>query len=801
MPKSVRLRLLAVTVSVIASSPYLLQVPTALGVDPTGPAGSAKPTTTQPPIQTQPVRALAGQSIVLGTTGNILATVIGADAGFGSDFGISSPTSSLLISNATFNVGTTAPVGTFNAGQELVFYLSTPAFGTTYLSTSDHAQVAQLNPWQWQINWEDSTDFDFNDLIVVISYDTAPGLADTLAQARENAATSKDPVQTFSGGLTYQHTDLSISGRGPSPTVVRSYYSADTRVGPMGPGWTFNYDAHVASISGSNDTFFVGPDGNTDRFTANPDGTYAPAAATYRTLVRNTDRTYTLTERDGTKWMFLSVGKLASIADRYGNTTSLTYDGLGQLSTVSDPAGRGSLTFGYTSGKLTSVTDWLSPARTVTYQYDASGRLWKVTDREGKTTTLTYDGTAGRLATITDARAHVALTLTYDAQGRVATQKDARGIVTGDATTFAYVINGDGTRVTTVTEPVTSFEPTFHPTLTDSYDANGWLTQRVSHPSSTETLTEAYTYDAIGNRTSVTDPRGNRTDFCYDVNYAGTSVSGSRGNLTRTVSPPPTTGANRPVSLVAYDTKNNVSQTVSPKGVPSGTSVTCSTNLSAINTAFATDFAYDASLVKLTSVTSRFTDPDTGLQTSTTKYEYGDAANPGRVTRAIPPRGNTTGSPDYTFATTFAYAASGTKAGFLTSLADALGNTTTYDYDAVGRVTAIVDPNGNAGGGMPADHTTNVVYDKEDRTRFAKLPAPTAGGAQLVTETRYDEVGNPVVRIDANGQVTTYAYDERDKQPSDASRPQWSRRAGGILCLRSGRMLSTVAGQAHRIEG
>ena len=61
-----------------------------------------------------------------------------------------------------------------------------------------------------------------------------------------------------------------------------------------------------------------------------------------------------------------------------------------------------------------------------------------------------------------------------------------------------------------------------------------------------------------------------------------------------------------------------------------------------------------------------------------------------------------------------------------------------------------------------ADHRTDYVYDQEDRVRFVKLPPPVAGGAQRVTETRYDEVGNRVVRIDATGQVSTYSYDERD---------------------------------------
>lgn len=577
----------------------------------------------------------------------------------------------------------------------------------------------------------------------------------------ENAATSPDPVQTFHGAFLYRHTDVAIPGRGPAIAFARSYNSADTRVGPMGPGWTGSYDARIGDTGdGTGDLYLVRSDGNTDRFERNNDETFSPSPAVYSTLVRNADESYTVTEKDQSRWDFDGSGRLTKITDRYGNASTLTYT-TGKLTSVSDPAGRGSLTLAYTGALLTSVTDWASPARTVTYQYDASGRLWKVTDREGQTTTFTYDGTSARIATITDARAHVALTLTYDAQGRVATQKDARGLVTGDVTTLGYVVNGDGTRVTTITEPVTSFEPTFHPTVVDTYDANGWLTQRVSKPSSTETLTETYTYDATGNRTSVTDPRGNRTDFCYDTSYAGTALT-SRGNLTRTIAPSPNVGASRPVTLRAYDAKDNLVQTVAPKGVPSTSTTACSTNLSAITTAYATDLAYDASAIKLLSTTGRFTDPDSGLKTATAKYEYGDAANPGLVTRIIPPRGNTGGTPDYTYATTMTYFTSGSRAGLLSSVADALGDTTTYDYDSVGRVTAVVDPNGNAAGGVPAEHTTNFVYDKEDRTRFVKLPAPASGGSQLVSETRYDEVGNPIVRIDASGQVTTSAYDERD---------------------------------------
>jgi RHS repeat-associated protein len=205
-----------------------------------------------------------------------------------------------------------------------------------------------------------------------------------------------------------------------------------------------------------------------------------------------------------------------------------------------------------------------------------------------------------------------------------------------------------------------------------------------------------------------------------------------------------------------------VTQVVAPKGVPSLQSVTCATNLAAINTNYAVDLAYDAPGTKLVSATSRFTDPDSGAKTAVIKYEYADAANPGSVTRVIPPRGNTAGTPDYSYATTITYYSSGSRSGQVASVADALGDTMTYDYDSVGRAISVVDPLGNAVGGVPADHTTNVTYDKEDRTRFVRLPAPIPGGSQISTETQYDAVGNPIVRIDGNGQVATYAHDARD---------------------------------------
>ncbi len=359
-----------------------------------------------------------------------------------------------------------------------------------------------------------------------------------------NTTTSRDPVNTLTGSYAYSHTDLAIAGRGPSPTFVRSYNSDDSRTGPLGPGWTHNYNAHLASPGdGTSDVILDGPQGRSDRYTL-AGGVFTPPPAVFTTLVKNGDGTYTATFLDQTVWTFTSTGQLSKISDRYGNASTLTYNGSGQLVSVSDPAGRGSLTFSYTNNLLTSVTDWASPARSVQYGYDAQGRLQTVTDRAGKVTTNGYDGTTSHLTNITDANNHTAVTMTYDAQGRVQTQKDARGLTTGQATTYGYVTNGDGTKTTTVTYPTTSFQTSWNPTVADTYDTLGRLITRVSKPNSSETYTESIGYDASSNRNSITDGRGNTTLLCWDIDYSGMTIASSHGNLTRRISPPPQSGQN-----------------------------------------------------------------------------------------------------------------------------------------------------------------------------------------------------------------------------------------------------------------
>lgn len=577
------------------------------------------------------------------------------------------------------------------------------------------------------------------------------------------AGYSRDPVQTFTGNFSYQYTDFGIAGRGPVPVFTRAYNSNDSRVGPLGQGWTHNYNVRLVNPGdGTGSLVLVASEGRSIYYTHN-NGVFTPPHDVHVDLVKNADGTYTATHEDQTVWTFNIRGQLTRITDRYGNHSDLQYDGTtGLLTSVSDPANRGSLSLQYDSQtfRLLSITDWA--ARKITFQYDLNGRrLSGVTDREGNATTYQYEGDTYLLKSITDANAHVAVVNTYDADGRVVSQKDARGLITGQTTTFQYNPGASGSMVTTITYPVTSADPNWHMVEEDTYDSDGKLTKHVSKPSpnSGEWATEEYGYDTHSNLISVKDARGQTTLLCYDVGVAGVPIAWSHGNLTRRIGPAPVAGGSLSVTLVDYDPENNVTRTIPPRGVNGGPNVNCSTDLSnAIDVRYATEMIYDSQKVNLVAVTTRYSEPGSGVRSATTKFEYTDPANPGMMTRVIPPMGNTNSTPDSAYATTLVYFSD----GMLKESTDPIGAKTTYAYDSVGRVTSMVDPTGHASGGSPAQHTWQYTYDKEDRLLTTSAPAPTLGGSPLVSRVAYDKVGNRQVAIDANGQVTRFEFDERD---------------------------------------
>ena len=164
-----------------------------------------------------------------------------------------------------------------------------------------------------------------------------------------------DPVNTATGAFTYSHTDLALPGRGPALSFVRTYNSNDDRDGSLSPGWSHNYDIRLrvpqlentggGLIAVVSDVYLMGPLGRSDHYTRNSDGSYALPPGVSTKLVQNSNGTWTATLKDQTTWSFDPTGNLTAIADRYGNTSTVTHNASGQVATVSDPAARGVLTF------------------------------------------------------------------------------------------------------------------------------------------------------------------------------------------------------------------------------------------------------------------------------------------------------------------------------------------------------------------------------------------------------------------------------------------------------------------------
>ncbi len=339
-------------------------------------------------------------------------------------------------------------------------------------------------------------------------------------------------VETSSGNLYYAHRDLATVGDGPGIDFVRGYNSMDTRTGPLGPGWTFTYNAYVVEVSNlgqvsggppgtlgngaspliaGTSVRVVRRDGRTDYYRLQ--GTsYIPPPGVSDILQKFTppldDGTvYLVTQQDQSTLGFDARGRLIYLKDRSGNKTTLKYNGHDQLISIADPAARGALTLDYDphTGRLVSVADWLTPPRVVRYAYDDQGRLSAVTDREGNVTRYSYKGDHPWLTTITDANGHAALTIDYYPDGRVSTRVDALG----NRKSLTYTRKPDGSQVTVEQFPPSAFEPTWQTEVTDTYDPLGRIIRRVTRPSSSDSpLVEAWTYDARFFRTSATRSGG-----------------------------------------------------------------------------------------------------------------------------------------------------------------------------------------------------------------------------------------------------------------------------------------------------
>ena len=263
-----------------------------------------------------------------------------------------------------------------------------------------------------------------------------------------------------------------------------------------------------------------------------------------------------------------------------------------------------------------------------------------------------------------------------------------------------------------------------------------------------------YQYDAQGNVTAVSDPRGNSTVTAYDVLdrkvqtmvLAGTAQTASltiTGTATSTVT---VTLANHgfvtgdevlinssewsgPAPITVLDA-NTFSLTLSgalSAGTISGTvqkvvaratyGYDADGNVISSGDALGniTTYQYDALNRKTAEIDPTVTDAVSGQQVApTTTYKY-DAD--GNVISVTDPRGNQSGASTAAYTTTYQYdALNRMTAKVQPDTGDGNGPpTTTYGYDADGNVVAVTDPRGNQSGNSAAAYTTQYQYDALNR--------------------------------------------------------------------------------------
>lgn len=319
------------------------------------------------------------------------------------------------------------------------------------------------------------------------------------------------PVDTATGAEFDTTTDLAVPGRGPALSLERTYDSqlAGTP-GRFGYGWTDSYAMSLAPdlyrgtapLASSPVVAVSQENGAATTFARNADGSYSAASRVLATLVRNADGTYTFARRAREKFTFDAAGRLTRQVDLNGYATTLACNTGGQLTTVTEPAGR-QLTFSYgPDGHVSQVTD---PSRTVSYGYDAAGNLTSVTDSRGGVSSFGYD--ARHLLTATTDQRGKTTTNTYDAGGRVLTQTDPAGRVLR----FAFSLpSAPGTATTTVTDPKGN--------VTVQNYSNGMLASETKGYGTTKAATWTYTYDPMTDGlASITDPNGHVTAATYDA--------------------------------------------------------------------------------------------------------------------------------------------------------------------------------------------------------------------------------------------------------------------------------------------
>ncbi len=318
----------------------------------------------------------------------------------------------------------------------------------------------------------------------------------------------------------------------------------------------------------------------------------------------------------------------------------------------------------------------------------------------------------------------------------------------GATTTYTYDADGEMTSEATANSTAQAVDVANRTTVF-TFDNDGEVTVAEQGGGAGATVVPRYTeygYDGDGNETSMVPPLGHSNPSAYTYTYT------FNADDEETLSANPLGNS----TLTCYDGDGNVAETVPPVGVAASSlsPTSCPTAYPAgySSTPLASDATmttYDA-LNEATKVTSPAPAGLTGFETTTYTYDAG-----GRLMSvSAPPTtvgGSTNDVTDYTYDAANELVATTTGVGASTEA------WSSRCYDPDGNVVATVPGQGNSSSGYTACSTTS--------------PYTTSSSYQ--TTYAYDSLGELVTQTapvtaatSPNGQVTTYAYDPTGNQIS-----------------------------------
>jgi RHS repeat-associated protein len=445
-------------------------------------------------------------------------------------------------------------------------------------------------------------------------------------------------------------------------------------------------------------------------------------------------------------------GNLTSTVDQNGNKVAYTYDGNNNLTSTTyadgttvqntyDYAGRmltrkdesGNIT-AYTydkAGELISVTEGrgTSAAATISFAYDAGGRISSITDEHNNVTQLTRDAD-GRITAMKDALDRVT-SMTYDGNGHLISQT----VPGGATTTYTYdargrltqVLQPDNTKITNTYSSAGLASVTDEAGNTRTYTRDSRM--ELSSVTNADGNTVQYIRDQVGNISAVVDANGNTTTYGFDAAdrvtrktfpdgaFEAYTYDGDDNMIAKRL----TDGS---VNKFTYDQRDRLTGIQYFDGKTVSISYTRTGKRQSITTGLGTtNYAYD-SLDRLISIT------EPGGQVIAYTYDAAD-----NITSISDPAG------------TIHYAYDAINR--LTRVTDRLGGITTYSYNLAGRVSQRVLPNGVV---------TNYSYDIRNRLIGVNHSVGTNAPFESFQYT-LGPSGKRLSVLEASGTKTTWTYD------------------------------------------